>query len=245
MRSALRGGVFSPSRQPASFRIADQTAIPSRITLFGGHPWPPCRRKLVPRRWSLMAAPLAGIVYDVVIFSLQAELRADFRRDVAMTMAAPGLGLLDRRRLADGPGRLTHDLLESDMGVLVDRGLVRGALGAGRQERGHRALHRDEEPRIAAAEAAREPCCLQIWSALPGDDRPAHPTVLHPRRADERSPPYGPEAAAARYVALRLACLPTAGCRWSPGPTRKPVSETRSMAIAASLCQRNRCGGGS
>lgn len=67
MRSALRGGVPSPSRQPAPFRSADQTAIPSRIALFGGHPWPPCRRKLVPRRWSLMAAPLAGIAYVVVV----------------------------------------------------------------------------------------------------------------------------------------------------------------------------------
>lgn len=188
MRSALRGGVPPPSRQPASFRSADQMAIPSRIALFGGHPWPPCRRKLVPRRWSLMAAPLAGIAYELLV-----EV---YRRNVAMTMvrggrARPtaGLRLLDRRRLSDRPGRLAHDLLESDMGVLVDRRLVRGALGARRQKRRHRALHRNEETRIAATEAAGEPCGLQIWSALPGDRRPTGSTVLHLRQDDEWSLP--------------------------------------------------------
>jgi len=38
MRSALRGGLPCPSRQPAPFRVADQIVVPSRTTPFGDHP---------------------------------------------------------------------------------------------------------------------------------------------------------------------------------------------------------------
>src|SRR5688572_25349413 len=38
MRSALRGGLPCPSRQPAPFRVADQVVVPSRTTPFGDHP---------------------------------------------------------------------------------------------------------------------------------------------------------------------------------------------------------------
>src|SRR5258708_3635792 len=70
MRSALRGGVPSPSRQPTPFRIVDQKTIPSRITLFGGSP---LASVLVEARSStalLVSAPLAGIAYSVVRVSL-------------------------------------------------------------------------------------------------------------------------------------------------------------------------------
>lgn len=38
MRSALRGGLPCPSRQPAPFRVADQVTVPSRTVPFGDHP---------------------------------------------------------------------------------------------------------------------------------------------------------------------------------------------------------------
>ena len=38
MRSALRGGLPCPSRQPVPFRVADQVMVPSRTLPFGDHP---------------------------------------------------------------------------------------------------------------------------------------------------------------------------------------------------------------
>src|SRR5687768_9477288 len=61
MRSALRGGLPCPSRQPAPFRVADQVVVPSRTTPFGDHP---VRVVSAEARSStplmLVTAPLAG-----------------------------------------------------------------------------------------------------------------------------------------------------------------------------------------
>ena len=70
MRSALRGGVPSPSRQPTPFRIVDQKTIPSRITLFGGSPLASVSVEARSSTALLVPAPLAGIAYSVVGCSL-------------------------------------------------------------------------------------------------------------------------------------------------------------------------------
>ena len=70
MRSALRGGVPSPSRQTAPFRSADQKTIPSRITLFGGPPLATVSAEARSSTALLVTAPLAGIAYSVVCASL-------------------------------------------------------------------------------------------------------------------------------------------------------------------------------
>ena len=60
MRSALRGGLPCPSRQPAPFRVADQVAVPSGPFPSAITPFASCRWKL---RSStpllLVTAPLA------------------------------------------------------------------------------------------------------------------------------------------------------------------------------------------
>jgi len=66
LRSALRDGVPSPSRQPAPFRNADQTTIPSRIALSGGTPLVTVSAEARSSTALLVSAPLAGIAYSVV-----------------------------------------------------------------------------------------------------------------------------------------------------------------------------------
>ena len=70
MRSALRGGVPSPSRQTTPFRSVDQKTNPSRIALFGGSPLATVSGEARSSTALLVPAPLAGIAYSVVRVSL-------------------------------------------------------------------------------------------------------------------------------------------------------------------------------
>ena len=56
-----------PSRQSASFRWADQPPIPKRIGNFGGRSLASHRRKLVPPRRCVTAAPLTGNAYELCL----------------------------------------------------------------------------------------------------------------------------------------------------------------------------------
>ena len=56
-----------PSRQSASFRWADQPPIPKRIGDFGGRSLASHRRKLVPPRRCVTAAPLTGNAYELCL----------------------------------------------------------------------------------------------------------------------------------------------------------------------------------
>ena len=85
MRSALRVGVPSPSRQPAPFRNADQMTIPSRIALSGGTPLVTVSAEARSSTALLVPAPLAGIAYSVVGCSLADDAR-DFDQGLGVTV---------------------------------------------------------------------------------------------------------------------------------------------------------------